>query len=64
MLMLVPSLVVALVNMRLINWYLLMRVQLTVGQHTADTVGLRRAIKLLRMLSFVVDRGDGCYYPF
>ena len=40
MLRLVPSLVLALVIMELINSYLLMRVQLTVGQHTMDTLGL------------------------
>ena len=55
---LVPSLVIAWVDIRLINSYLLMRVQLTIGQHTADTVGLKTAIMLLGILSIAVGRGD------
>jgi hypothetical protein len=40
MLRLVPSLLLALVNIDLINSYLLMRVPLTVEQRTVDMLGL------------------------
>ena len=40
MLRLMLSLLLALVNIDLINLYLLMRVQLTIGQHTVDMLGL------------------------
>ena len=59
---LVLSLVFALVNIDLINLYLLMRAQLTVEQHTVDMPGLRRAGKRLGRLSFIVGEGDHIYY--
>jgi hypothetical protein len=53
MLRLVPSFLLALVNIDLINSYLLMRAPSTAGQHTAD-----QATRKLGRLSFVVGGGD------